>query len=650
MSMFTQFKSDFQSRTQVVFSLEDYLERAKTDKSLYMSPPERLIKAIGEPTTIDTAQDPRLSRIFQNKIIRVYPAFKDFYGLEDTIDSLVSFLRHAAQGLEERKQILYLLGPVGGGKSSIAETLKHLIEKEPIYVLAVEKEIRELSGLKRVVVPSPVFESPLGLFKKADSSSLGIPETYLKELISPWANKRLQELEGDITKFKVLKLYPSITNQTSVAKVEPGDENTQDISTLVGKIDIRKVAQFSPNDVDAYSFSGGLCRANQGLLEFVEMFKAPPKMLFPLLTATQEGNYNGTEAIGGIPFEGVILAHSNESEWQQFRNNKVNEAMVDRIYKINVPYCLRISDEIKIYEKLLRNSSLRESTVAPNTLRTLAEFSVLTRLKVPENSTIEVKARVYDGENVKEREPNAKSIDEYRKIAGVMEGFSGISTRFAFKVLSKTFNYDSEEIAANPVHLLHILRTQLLQEQLPETTYARYKEYIDGHLRSTLITVIEKEFQQAYLDAYDQYGQNMMERYFILADCWLQENDFRDPDTGEMFDKEALNKELSGTEKPAGISNPKDFRSEVVGFILRTKSTHGGKFPDWKSYRKLKEVIEKKMFASTETLLPIISFNTKTNKEDQGKHEEFVKRMVDKGYTRKQVKILTEWFLREKKS
>ena len=650
MKILDQYKSDFKKKTIETMTLKEYIEQLKTDASLAAGPAERLLKAIGEPSLVDTSKDSRLSRIFQNKIIRVYPAFKDFYGLEDTIENLVSFLKHASQELEERKQILYLLGPVGGGKSSLAETMKHLMEKEPIYVLAVDREVKEGGILKKILQLSPVYESPLGLFKKEFASELNVSESVLHEHMSPWANKRLKELEGDISKFKVVKVYPSIINQIAISKVEPGDENNQDITSLVGKIDIRKVAQFSPNDVDAYSFSGGLCVSNQGMLEFVEMFKAPPKLLFPLLTATQEGNYNGTEAIGGIPFNGLILAHSNESEWQQFRNNKVNEAMIDRIYKINVPYCLRITDEIKIYDKLIKNSTLKNASCAPNTLRTLAEFSVLSRLKVPGNSPIVVKARVYDGENVKEKEPNAKSIEEYRKDAGVTEGFSGISTRFAFKVLSKTFNFDIDEIAANPIHLLHVLKTQLLSEQLPQGTYDAYKEFIDGHLKPTLISVIEKEFQQAYLDAYDDYGQNMMERYFVLADCWLQDNDFRDPDTGEMFDKQILDKELSGTEKPAGIANPKDFRSEVVGFILRTKADNHGKFPDWKSYRKLKEVIEKKMFASTETLLPIISFSTKTSKDDQAKHEEFVKRMVLKGYTRKQVKILSEWFLREKKS
>ena len=191
----------------------------------------------------------------------------------------------------------------------------------------------------------------------------GIPRRYLRSVMSPWAAKRLKEFGGDISQFRVVKLYPSILDQIAIAKTEPGDENNQDISALVGKVDIRKLEEFEQNDPDAYSYSGALCKANQGLMEFVEMFKAPIKVLHPLLTATQEGNYNGTEAIGGIPFDGVVLAHSNEAEWQNFKSNKNNEAFIDRVYIVKVPYCLRVSEEVKIYEKLINGLVAEQSAV-----------------------------------------------------------------------------------------------------------------------------------------------------------------------------------------------------------------------------------------------------------------------------------------------
>nr|WP_299243236.1 PrkA family serine protein kinase [uncultured Halomonas sp.] len=639
MSIFDHVQNRYEQVQQEEMSLQEYLELCRKDPSVYASASERMLKAIGEPEVIDTAKDSRLSRIFANKIIRRYPAFSEFYGMEDAIEQIVAYFRHAAQGLEERKQILYLLGPVGGGKSSLAERLKLLMERVPFYA----------------VKDSPVYESPLGLFSPEHDGELlekeyNIPQRYLKSVMSPWASKRLKEYGGDISKFRVVRLHPSRLNQIAISKTEPGDENNQDISSLVGKVDIRQLELYSQDDPDAYSFSGGLCKANQGLMEFVEMFKAPIKVLHPLLTATQEGNYNPTEGMGAIPFDGVVLAHSNESEWQQFRNNRNNEAFLDRVYIVKVPYCLRVSEEINIYKKLLEHSSLDQAPCAPDTLRMLAQFSVLSRLKEPENSSIYSKMRIYDGENLKDTDPKAKSIQEYRDSAGVDEGMDGRSTRFAFKILSKVFNFDTHEIAANPVHLLYVLEQRLDHEQLPKETHERYLRFIKEFLAPRYVDFIGKEIQTAYLESYSEYGQNIFDRYVTYADFWIQDQEYRDPETGEQFNRQALNEELEKIEKPAGISNPKDFRHEVVNFVLRARAQNNGMNPSWQSYEKLKSVIEKKMFANTEELLPVISFNAKASASDQRKHEDFVARMVDRGYTEKQVRLLSEWYLRVRKS
>ena len=639
MKIFNRYLSRYEESREEVLTLQEYLELCKTDPSAYASAAERLLKAIGEPELVDTRNDPRLSRIFQNKVLKLYPAFEEFYGMEDSIEQIVSYLRHAAQGLEEKKQILYLLGPVGGGKSSLAERLKQLMERVPFYAIK----------------DSPVFESPLGLFNPEEDGPIleedyGIPNRYLRHIMSPWAAKRLQEYNGDITRFKVVKLRPSILHQIAVAKTEPGDENNQDISSLVGKVDIRKLEHFAQNDPDAYSFSGALCRANRGLMEFVEMFKAPIKVLHPLLTATQEGNYNSTEGLSAIPYEGIILAHSNESEWQSFKNNKNNEAFLDRVYIVKVPYCLRVSDEVRIYQKLLTHSSLSQAPCAPGTLEMLAQFSTLTRIKEPENSSIFSKMRVYDGENLKDTDPKAKSMQEYRDYAGVDEGMTGISTRFAFKILSQVFNFDHAEVAANPVHLLYVLERQIEREQFAPEVEEKYLSYLKGYLAPRYAEFIGKELQQAYLESYSEYGQNIFDRYVTYADFWIQDQEYRDPDTGESFDRSALNAELEKIEKPAGISNPKDFRNEIVNFVLRAKAKNAGKNPAWTSYEKLRAVIEKKMFSTTEDLLPVISFNTKASADEQKKHAEFVDRMVAKGYTAKQVRLLSDWYLRVRKA
>ena len=639
MSIFNHFQDRYQTTQEEVMSLQEYLELCKKDSSAYASAAERMLMAIGEPELVDTSNDSRLSRIFSNKVIKRYPAFDEFYGMEEAVEQIVSYFRHAAQGLEEKKQILYLLGPVGGGKSSLAERLKHLMQKIPFYAIQ----------------GSPVFESPLGLFDPEEDAHIleedfGIPRRYVRGIMSPWAAKRLHEYKGDISKFKVVKVYPSIIDQIAVAKTEPGDENNQDISTLVGKVDIRQLEEYSQDDPDAYSFSGALCRANQGMMEFVEMFKAPIKVLHPLLTATQEGNYNGTEGMGAIPYDGIIMAHSNESEWQTFRNNKTNEAFIDRVYIVKVPYCLRVSEEIHIYEKLLTNSSLSKAPCAPDTLRMMAQFSVLSRVKDPDNSSVYSKMRIYDGENLKDTDPKAKSIQEYHDSAGVNEGMAGLSTRFAFKILSRVFNFDASEVPPTPFHLMYVLKKQIEQEQYPQEVADRYLNYIKEYLAPKYVEFIGKEIQTAYLESYSEYGQNIFDRYVTYADFWIQDQEYRDPETGEILDRAAINEELEKIEKPAGISNPKDFRNEVVNFVLRARANNNGKNPSWQSYEKMRTVIEKKMFANTEDLLPVISFNAKGSTEEKKKHDNFVARMVERGYTEKQVRLLSEWYLRVRKS
>jgi serine protein kinase len=643
LDVFDVFSRDYARERLETLSLRDWLLAARDDRMLYASPAERLVSAIGEPELIDTSQDSRLGRIFFNRTIKIYSAFDGFFGMEDTIERVVGYFKHAAQGLEERRQILYLLGPVGGGKSSLAERLKDMMEKHPIYVLKAGDQI------------SPVFESPLGLFRSEELGSLladryGIERHRLTGVISPWAVKRLDEFGGDISKFEVARLYPSKLRQIAVAKTEPGDENNQDISSLVGKVDIRKLEHFSQNDADAYSFSGGLCRANQGLLEFVEMFKAPIKVLHPLLTATQEGNYIGTETLGPIPFNGIILAHSNEAEWQMFKSNRNNEAFLDRICVVTVPYVLRVAEETEIYRKLLRDSELHAAPCSPETLEILAKFCVMTRLKEHENSNLISKMRVYDGEKLKDTDPKAKTLQEYRDAAGVDEGMTGISTRFAYKTLSETFNYDVSEVAADPVHIFYVLEQAIRREQFPDDIEKKYLEFIKAELAPRYAEFIGKEIQKAYLESYGEYGQNVFDRYIAYADAWIEDQDYKDADTGQLLDRAALDNELSKIEKPAGIANPKDFRNEVVKFALRYRAANDGKNPAWTAYEKIRNVIEKRMFSQVEDLLPVISFESKKDSDTQTKHNEFVKRMLARGYTPRQVRRLVEWYMRVNKA
>jgi serine protein kinase len=651
MSLLSKKTTQFSEKKPQIITLEEYLNLCKTEPNIYRSVQGQLLDQFGTPKRIDTANNPVLSRVHGNRVLTRYPAFEKFYGMEDTIEDIAGFLKHADQGLEERKQVLYLLGPVGSAKSSLAEKLKSLQSNVRIARLVYIPE-----GSEEIeVLPSNCH--PFMVFDESDFDELqenyGISHSALvrRSQNHPMFTKRLNEANGDLSRFKVELINASEKEQIAISKTEPGDENNQDISTLVGKVDIRQLEDFSQSDPEAYNYnSGSLSKSNQGIMEFVEMFKAPIKVLHPLLTATQEGNYNPTEGFAAIPFDGLILAHSNESEWLTFRNNKNNEAFLDRVYIVKVPYSLRVSEEIKIYKKLLQESELSKAACAPHTLEIMAQMAVLSRLEDPENSNIYSKMHVYDGENLKDTDPKAKSIQEYRDYASLDEGMSGLSTRFAFKILSKVFNFDDSEIAANPVHLFNVLEKQIKKTQLPEEETATLMEHLKGYLMPKYVEFIGKEIQTCYLESYSEYGQNIFDTYITYADFWIQDQEYRDHDTGQMFDREALSAELEKIEKPAGISNPKDFRNEVVNFVLRARANNNGNNPAWTSYEKLRAVIEKKMFSNTEDLIPLISFGGKGSEEDQNKHVNFVKRMVEKGYTEKQVRLLCEWYLRVRKA
>lgn len=651
MSALTSLASSFAAKfaTPEVMSLDEFLNRCKADRLTYASAAERMVAAIGSANVVDTSSELRLSRIHSNKKVRFYDAFKDFYGAEDAVERIAAFFRNSAAGLEESKQILYLKGPVGGGKSSLAERLKHLMQLHPIYVLCDSSEKNE--ELKM----SPVLESPLGLFNVLEHGEMleaefGIPPRYLNTVMSGWAQQKLQEFGGDVTKFSVMKVYPNKDRQLGIMKVEPGDENNQDVSVLIGKTDLRKLEKLPQNHPYAYSYSGGLNRTNQGLMDFAEMFKANIKTLNPLLMATQEHNYQGTEAIPAMPYTGIIMAHSNESEWFAFRNNKTNEAFLDRVYIVDVPYCLRVDEEIKIYDKMLHGSSLAKAPIAPGTLKMLAQWSILTRLKTPENSTIYAKLRVYNGENVKDTMPNAKSLEEYRAHAGIEEGMSGMSTRFAFKVLSAVYDLRPEEQQANPIDLMYVIEEAVRKESLPEEQHNKFMTFIKDFLQPKYFEFVEKELRTAYLESYRSFGQNMFERYVLFADAWLEDSQCRDPETHTLMNRDALNQKLEEIEKAAGITNAKDFRNEIVNYVLKYKAKNEGKAPAWDAYEKMKTVIEKRMFSATEQIMPVIAFGPKQDKDTQEKHDGFVARMIDKGYTENQVKILVSWFTNNRKS
>ncbi len=631
MSILDRLKAESKLKSQEVFTMQEYLTLAREDRSAYATWAERMLKAIGEPTLVDTSKDLRLRIIHGNATIKIYKPFSEVYGMEHVIERLVSFFTHSAQGLEESRQICELHGPVASAKSTLAEVLKRLMEQEPIFVLKAGTEL------------SPVLDSPLALFNGEDAEELGVPSRYINMHIpSAWAIKRLDEFGGDLSKFSVVKLFPSKLRELGIAKVEPGDENTQDTSVLVGKAKLRALGKFDQSDPDAYDFSGGLNKTNQGLLEMVELQKASIKTIHPLLTATQERNYNGTEAVGAMPFTGGIIAHTNDTEWEEFRNNRNNEAFIDRIYPIPVGYNLRLDEEVLIYKKLLNNSSLLGAPCAPGVLEAMAEFSILTRLS-GDSGDLLTKMKVYNGESMKAKDSNAKTHAEYKRHADATEGFKGMSTRQAYKILSRVFNYDHHEIAANPVHLLSVLSDHITEEGYPKELQLFYKSLVTQHLYTNLKRRLQEDIRAAYIDSYDEWGQNVYDRYVQHADYWLRNEDYKDPQTGHIFDRAALERELLKIEIKAEISNPKDFRQEIRDFSLRVQAKNGGRNPNWKDYEAMKEVIDANITESLETMLPVISTSGSMSKESQKKNSDFIQRMIKKGYTERQVKVIVDW-------
>lgn len=636
-SILSKYKQHYKSREETSYSVTDYLDLCKKDKMAYANAAERLLDAIGDPEYIDTANDKgRLGRIFQGRTIAKYASFSDFFGAEDTIEKIVSHLRGAAEGSEYSKQVLYLLGPVGGGKSSLGKRLKELMEQRPIYVLR-SKVTGELS---------PIHESPLGLFsepgiKEEIIDEYGIPKRYLKTGLSPWAVKRLQEADGDIeTAFEVVKVWPSERKKVAVAKVEPGDENNQDTSVLVGKVNINRLGEETDqNDTDTYLYSGGFAVGNQGVMEFVEMFKAPLKVLNPMLEALQSGEYQGTENIGSIPFQGIVLAHSNESEWKAFMADKKNEAILDRINLVHVPYTLQMEEEAKIYQKMLDESGYSERPIAPKTVSTLAAFSVMSRLSDADGVAKYdpyVRAKVLDGQLPDAPKKETPTIGELRKYAPLDEGMSGISTRFAFKTLTETFNKNANEgeIAADPVLLMEVLEDRIKKDgRISDDQKERLIGYIADNLMPEYVEFITKEIVEAFTGTNDDVCQNMFDRYIAMADAWINAEDYNDKGiSGKVLKKADIERKLEELEKPAGIGNAKEFRDEVTRYVMRAKVR--GDEVRWDSYEKLASVIRSNLSKRMKDMLPVIQFDTPiTQKDQEDKRNEFLKGMEKKGYT-----------------
>jgi len=346
----------------------DYVEIVRENPEVAMLAHQRIYNLISKAgvEVVKTDEDPRLRRIYGNDIIKKYKFFENFYGIDKTIMKIVRYFHSAAMAGEESRQVLYLVGPVGSGKSSIMEEIKRALE--------ASQEIYALKGC-------PMQEEPLHLVPyQLRSKFEEILNVKIEGDLCPICRYRLKnEYDGRYEDFPVIKTGFSVSARRGIGVVPPVDPNNQDTSVLIGSVDISKIDLYPEDDPRVLSLNGAFNVGNRGVVEFIEVFKNETEYLHAMITATQEKYIPSPGKGPMIYFDGVILAHSNEAEWNKFKSDHTNEAILDRIVKIEIPYCLELNEEIKIYEKILRKSRFR-AHIAPHTIEVASMFAILTRL------------------------------------------------------------------------------------------------------------------------------------------------------------------------------------------------------------------------------------------------------------------------------
>ncbi|MGE5582230.1 MAG: PrkA family serine protein kinase [Bacillota bacterium] len=596
----------------------DYLEMVKENPEIVQLAHERLYNLIAKPgvEVIKTEENPRLRRIYGNDILRKYKFFKDFYGIDRTLMKIVRYFHAAAMKGEESRQVLYLEGPVGAGKSSIMEQLKLALESAPpIYAIK----------------DCPMREEPLHLLPKHLRTEVGkLLKVDIEGDLCPVCRYRLKnEYNGEYERMPVETVEFSIRSRKGIGVVPPVDPNNQDTSVLIGSVDISKMDLFSEDDPRVLSLNGAFNVGNRGLVEFIEVFKNEIEYLHTMITATQEKSIPSPGKGPMIYFDGVILAHSNEAEWNKFKSDHTNEAILDRIVKIEVPYCLELNEEIKIYQKILRQSNFK-AHIAPHTIDIASMFAILTRLAPSAKVDPLTKMKIYNGEEILEQGTTKKvDITELREEATIHEGMSGISTRFIMKSLDIALT-ESENDCINPLSVLDTMIKAVKELSLPEDDRKRYLGFLQGILRKEYHKILESEVTKAFIHGYREQAQDLFNNYLDHAEAYANRTKIKDKNTGEELEPDE--KFLQSIEEQIGITGTaaKGFRQDVTAymfFVLR----NGGTL-DYKSYEPLKVAIEKKLTASVRELSRVITQSKVRDKEQNEKYNAMVDEMKKNGY------------------
>lgn len=621
MSQFTNLiEKDRQEKKKEKFAgtLLDYLELVKQDPSLCMLAHQRMYELIVKRgiEVINTDENPRMRRIHGHDVIKKFGFFREeFFGIDRTLMKIERYFHAAAMKGEESRQVLYLVGPVGAGKSSIMESLKRALETcPPIYAIK----------------GCPIREEPLHLIPKhlrpQFEEMLGVK---IEGDLCPICRYRIkEEYHGEFERFPVETVDFSIRSRKGIGVVPPVDPNNQDTSVLIGSVDISKLDLFAEDDPRVMSLNGAFNVGNRGIVEFIEVFKNEVEYLHTMITATQEKSVPSPGKGSMIYFDGIILAHSNEAEWNKFKSDHTNEAILDRIVKIEVPYCLELSEEIKIYQKILKKSKF-EMHIAPHTIDVASMFAILTRLTPSPKVDPITKLRIYNGEEIVEKGSTIKiSIQELQEEAN-REGMTGISTRFIMKALDVAMT-ESENHCINPIGVLETLVRSVKELSISDDDKKRYLNFLQDSIKKEYHKILEKEVTKAFIHGYREQAEQLFNNYLDHAEASVNKTRIKDRNTGEELDPDEFF--LRSIEEQIGITQTAaaGFRQDITSYMFYIMRS-GGKI-DYSCYEPLKEAIEKKLTTSVRELSRVITRTKVRDQEQSEKYNAMVEEMKRNGY------------------
>lgn len=597
----------------------DYLEILKENPDIAKLAHKRVYDIIAREglEVLRPEENPRIRRIYGNDIIKRHNFFReDFFGIDKVLMKIVNYFHAASMKGEASRQVLYLVGPVGAGKSSLVESLKKALEEEEaIYALK----------------DCPMREEPLHLIPKHLRSRfemmLGV---QIEGDLCPICKYRLQhEYNGEYEKFPVAATNFSIRSRKGIGVVPPVDPNNQDTSVLTGTVDISRMDMYSEDDPRIFSLNGAFNVGNRGLVEFIEVFKNDVEYLHTIITATQEKAIPSPGKGAMIYFDGIIIAHSNEAEWNKFKSDHTNEAILDRIVKIEVPYCMELSEEIKIYEKILKKSRF-DAHIAPHTIEMAAMFAVLTRLSPSNKVDSMTKLKIYNGEEIVEKGSTRRiDIMELREEAGLREGMNGISTRFITKVIDSALS-SSEHNCINPLSIMESIVRAVRELDINEEDRKKYLAFVQDTLRKEYNKILEKEITKAFIHSFREQAESLFDNYLDNAEAYVNKTRLKDRSTGEELQPDE--KFMRSIEEQIGVSesSAKGFRTDVTSYMFYVVR-NGGRL-DYTSYEPLKEAIEKKLTVSVRELSRIITKSKVRDKEQDEKYNAMVEEMKANGY------------------